>query len=196
MTNDTKSRLNRRLILTLGTVKEMSKATPTKPSRLTPANADATEVRLAAYLDILDHPGHLVRRLHQISVSIFLRHSQEFDLTNIQYASLAVIELFPGIDQRGLGRAVALDRQTVSNVVRRLDEKGLIQRKQKNKRTDSLFLTGASRALLQIMRTRMSVVDDIILMPLTGKERDTFMALLRKLVTSNNALSRAPYEGS
>jgi DNA-binding MarR family transcriptional regulator len=158
--------------------------------------AEASEPSLAAYLDILDHPGHLIRRLHQISVSVFLSHSQEFDLTHVQYASLSVIELFPGIDQRRLGKAVALDRQTVSNVVQRLDEKGLIERKQKDKRTNSLFLTGAAKALLQIMRLRIGVVDEIIMAPLSKKEREVFMDLLRRLVTTNNNLSRAPYEGA
>jgi DNA-binding MarR family transcriptional regulator len=147
----------------------------------------------STYLKILDHPGHLIRRLHQISVSVFTKAAEEYDVTQVQYAALTVVELLPGVDQSRLGNAVALDRQTISNVVQRLCEKGLLERRQKNKRTNALFLTGASRALLRVVRNKIGKVDDTLLAPLTDRERDQFMKSLRKLVNSNNKLSRAPY---
>src|SRR5690606_17978471 len=75
------------------------------------------------------HPGHLVRRLHQICVSVFLDEARDFQLTHIQYAALQAIHHTPGIDQVSLGRMVALDRQTTSNVIKRLAEKGLVEKK-------------------------------------------------------------------
>ncbi|MGH6989748.1 MAG: MarR family winged helix-turn-helix transcriptional regulator [Stellaceae bacterium] len=149
---------------------------------------------MARQLEIFDHPGHLIRRLHQISVSVFLNEAKPYGLTQVQYASLQAIEFYSGIDQRRLGKVVALDRQTVSNVVQRLCEKGLVDRKQKDKRTSALYLTGAAKALLEVMRPRIEVVDQIILAPLAESERTTLMSLLNKLVDLNNALSRAPRE--
>jgi DNA-binding MarR family transcriptional regulator len=127
---------------------------------------------------------------------VFLEAAKEYKLTNIQFAILLTVEQSPGIDQARLGRLVALDRQTTSNVVTRLAQYGLIERKSKNKRTHALQITGAARALIQVMRPRMAGIDDTILGPLSADEREVLMGLLKKLVTSNNELSRAPAVGS
>jgi DNA-binding MarR family transcriptional regulator len=138
------------------------------------------------------HPGYLVRRLHQICVSVFLNKSNEYGLTHIQYAALQAVQFSPGIDQARLGRLIATDRQTTSNVVSRLSKSHLLQRKQKDKRTNALYLTGAAKALIQVMQPYVPEIDDTILKPLSAKERITFMRLLTKLVSVNNDLSRAP----
>ncbi len=143
-------------------------------------------------LKILDRPGPLIRRLHQIAVSVFLTHGREFDLTPIQYGSLQLVAMFPGIHQAGLGDLLALDRQTVSNVVQRLTDKGLIDRRVRNGRTNALYTTGSAKALIKVMRERLSEVDDVILGPLDESEKKIFMDLLKKLVDENNDLSRAP----
>ena len=145
------------------------------------------------HFEALSHPGHLVRRLHQICVGVFLDVAKDFQLTHVQYATLVAINHRPGIDQASLGRLIALDRQTTSNVVTRLCQKGLIERKQKDKRTSALYLLGAAKALMEVMESRTKMIDEAILKPLTGSERDTFMALLIKLVNVNNELSRVPY---
>ena len=41
-------------------------------------------------------PGHLVRRLHQIAVSIFLEQTRGFRITPVQYSALSAIRAFPG----------------------------------------------------------------------------------------------------
>jgi DNA-binding MarR family transcriptional regulator len=138
------------------------------------------------------HPGYLVRRLHQICVSVFLDISSEYGLTHIQYAALQAVQFAPGIDQARLGRLIATDRQTTSNVVSRLSEKGLLQRKQKDKRTNALYLTGSAKALIRVMQPHVPEIDDTILKPLSATERTVFMRLLTKLVSANNDLSRAP----
>ncbi len=139
------------------------------------------------------HPGHLVRRLHQICVAVFLDAAKDYNLTHVQFATLVAIERFPEIDQTRVGKLVALDRQTISNVMTRLSQKGLIERKQKDKRTNSLQITGAARALIEVMQPRVQSIDDIILGPLSESEKEVFMTLLQKLVAGNNELSRAPH---
>jgi DNA-binding MarR family transcriptional regulator len=139
-----------------------------------------------------EHPGYLVRRLHQICVSVFLDKASEYGLTHIQYAALQAVQFVPAIDQARLGRLIATDRQTTSNVVSRLTEKGLLQRKKKDKRTNALYLTGAAKALIRVMQPHVPEIDDTILKPLSATERTVFMRLLTKLVSANNDLSRAP----
>jgi DNA-binding MarR family transcriptional regulator len=146
-----------------------------------------------AVFEPMKHPGHLVRRLHQICVSVFLTKSREYDLTHLQYAALLAVKFAPGIDQAKLGGLIAIDRQTTSYVVSRLAEKGLLQRKQKNKRTNALYLTGPARALIRVMQQHEPEIDEMILKPLDEAERAIFMQLLLKLVNANNELSRAPH---
>jgi DNA-binding MarR family transcriptional regulator len=153
----------------------------------TPAHGEAP-------FDPIAHPGYLVRRLHQICVSVFLDAAQDSNLTHIQFAALVAILHFPGIDQGRLGKLIALDRQSTSNVITRLSHRYLVERRQKDKRTLALYLTKRATRLLEVMRPRIKTIDDTILMPLAAKERKTFMALLTKLVSHNNDLSRAPYE--
>ena len=76
-------------------------------------------------------PGHLIRRLHQISVAVFSEHvaAAGLNLTSVQYAALSAIAASPGIDQATLAGSIAYDRVTIGGVVDRLVQKGLIDRR-------------------------------------------------------------------
>lgn len=139
-----------------------------------------------------ERPGHLVRRLHQICISIFLQHSADLKLTAVQFATLVAIGDRPGVDQITIGRTIALDRQSVSNVVNRLVTHGLVDKHARDKRAKALYLTQAGHDIIDQMSQRTDEIDETILAPLSPAERKTFMALLGKLVDGNNALSRAP----
>src|ERR1051325_9563158 len=102
--------------------------------------------------DILyDKPGHLIRRLQQIAVAIFMDEAKAFDITPVQYAALLAIDLHPGIDQTTLVNIVAFDKSTIGEVLERLTAKGLVQRLQgkKDRRTKVLKTTPAGRQLLR-----------------------------------------------
>lgn len=161
--------------------------------RATPAAVPAGEAT-ELHFEPMNHPGHLVRRLHQICVAVFLDAAKDYNITHVQYATLKAIERFPGVDQTRVGKLVALDRQTTSNVVTRLQQNGLIERTRKDKRTYALHITGPGRALIEVMQPRIAEIDEVILGPLSPDERQTLMSLLQKLVNSNNELSRAPLE--
>lgn len=145
-----------------------------------------------AQQELSKHPGHLIRRLNQISVSIFLREASKYDLTQLQYAALVVVDANPGIDQGRLGRIAALDRQTVSTVVKRLTEKGLVRQEAKDRRSKALYVTGSGKALYHVMDGRLDGVDKTLLGAITPKEQKIFMETLKKMVENLNDLSRAP----
>lgn len=168
---------------------------------MTASRRKATEAKIASD-DVLEaevqggllaHPGNYIRRLHQISVAVFLEQTAEHKITQVQFAALETVNFAPGIDQAKLGKLIALDRQTISNVVRRLCEKGLLIKKQKDGRTSELHVTPAARKVLAAMRPQARGVGDIVLSPLSKAERQIFAKLLVKVVEENNALSRAPY---
>ena len=137
-------------------------------------------------------PGHLVRRLHQICVSVFLNEAEDLNLTALQFAALKGIEKSPGIEQISLARSIAIDRQTASNVLGRLEKRGLIRKHDKDKRTKALFLTPKGEAIIRAMAGRTEKIDELILSPLNKAERAHFLDTLLRLVDTNNELSRAP----
>lgn len=146
--------------------------------------------------DLQETPGHLIRRLHQISVAIFAARTAEagFDLTPVQFAALVTIDQHPQIDQVTLAGLIAYDKATIGGVVDRLGQKGLIVRKvsRQDRRARELELTEAGRALVAEVTPVVAEVQDQTLDGLSAEERDAFLSLLRKATDAGNDLSRAP----
>jgi DNA-binding MarR family transcriptional regulator len=144
-------------------------------------------------LDLHEHPGHLLRRAQQISVSIFHDEIQG-ELTPVQYALLRTLAARPGIDQVTLAGLVAIDTSTGAAVCARLEEKGLLERKviPHNRRQRALTITPEGAALLKRLDPAVHRLRERLLAPLTEREQKQFMRLLDKLVIENNDQSRAP----
>lgn len=149
-------------------------------------------------IDIDLQPGHAIRRLHQISVGVFLQEMAELGLTPVQYAALQVVANQPGVDQRTLARSIALDASTTGGVVDRLEARGWLERRTspEDRRARLLFITEAGLQGLSDAIPGMLRAQEQILAPLTERQREEFMRLLMILVTQNNALSRAPSDRS
>ena len=147
-------------------------------------------------VDIDDQPGHNIRRLHQISVGIFLQELGEMGITPVQYAALQTVANHPGIDQRTLARTIALDTSTTGGVIDRLEARGCLERRtsSEDRRARQLFLTEAGNLALTNAVPAMLRAQDQILGPLSERQRAEFMKLLRLLVNTNNEHSRAPSE--
>jgi MarR family transcriptional regulator, lower aerobic nicotinate degradation pathway regulator len=151
-----------------------------------------------AAIDIDQQPGHAIRRLHQISVGIFLQETGDLGVTPVQYAALQTVGNQPGIDQRTLARNIALDASTTGGVVDRLEARGWLERRTspEDRRARQLALTPAGEQVLVDTVPAMLRAQDQILAPLTERQRAEFMRLLQLLITQNNALSRAPSEST
>ena len=143
---------------------------------------------------IYDQPGHLIRRLQQIAVALFMAETKAFDITPIQYVALLAIRLHPGLDQTALVNLIALDRSTVGDVVTRLESKTLIRRAAgpEDRRTKVMYVTASGRQMLRKLDARTRSVEKLILGPLTTDERPVFVAMMKRLVHINNEHSRAP----
>lgn len=163
----------------------MRKGWPAMRSRTRPADIDLDEL-----------PGHHIRRLHQIAVSIFLQETEALGVTPVQYAALQAVANQPGVDQRTLARSIGLDTSTLAGVIDRLEARGLVQRNASpdDRRVRLLTATGDGVEVLAAVVPAMHKAQTRILAPLAAGERREFMRLLRKLVSANNELSRAPSE--
>ena len=147
-------------------------------------------------VDLYEHPGHLLRRAQQISVSIF--HDElGGDVTPVQYAVLRTLSQHPGIDQVSLAGLVAIDTSTGATVCVRLEEKGLLLREiiPHNRRQRALRLTPAGEQMLAQSIPGAQRLRKRLLEPLSQDEQEQFMYLLSKLVRLNNTQSRAPLAG-
>ncbi|PVY60427.1 MarR family transcriptional regulator [Pusillimonas noertemannii] len=139
-------------------------------------------------------PGNFARRLHQISVAIFLQETEPFGITPVQFAALQSVLANPDIDQRTLAGAIGQDASTTTGVVNRLEGRGLLQRRPSptDRRAFCLTITEQGRELLQAATPAVLRSQELLLEPLPEHERAEFMRLIAVLVNGNNSLSRAP----
>jgi DNA-binding MarR family transcriptional regulator len=144
--------------------------------------------------DLYQKPGHLIRRAQQIAVSIFLEECAVLDMTPVQYAAMIAIRENPGIDATRLSALVAFDRSTLSNVLERLESKGLIRRmgRSGDKRVKVLHLSPIGESALKEAEPLVTKAQERILAPLAPGDREIFVRMLSQLVELNNDASRAP----
>jgi DNA-binding MarR family transcriptional regulator len=141
-------------------------------------------------------PGYLIRRLQQMAVSIFLEETAKFEITPVQYAALAGVAAYPGIDQLRLANAIGFDRTTISGVIDRMEAKALLERRAstKDRRAKELHITSKGQRLLAEIEVATEVVQIRILEPLTRPQQKEFLQSLETLVLSHNATSRVPMD--
>ncbi len=154
----------------------------TRPSIPPPrAPSDVRPVPAAPPIPLQSEPGHLIRRAHQLAVSLF-RDAHGSQVTPVQYAILCALQDNPGIDQVTLAERVALDTSTTADIATRLEAKGWIARALLPRRQRSLSLTPDGEAVLADMRPRVAPMYHKLLAPLEPAEQDELLRLLRKLV--------------
>ena len=141
-----------------------------------------------------DRPGHLIRRLHQIHVAMFLEECAAYSLTPVQYAVMTVLAVQPGLDQISIANEAAIDRTNVADVLARLEERGIVNREVSpaDRRMKLAVLTDEGARITRDMEAAMQRAQDRFLAPLSAERRAEFMVLLDQLVEANNAFSRAP----
>jgi len=146
--------------------------------------------------DIIDKPGHLARRFQQIATAIFHAEVEEagYDLTPVQYAALSMIGSHAGIDQVTLAGLIAYDRTTITGVVDRLVQKGLVVRRASatDRRARALQITDEGRRVLRGIEPAVEAAQRTMLRGLSADEVKNFLRLLRKAIAAGNELSRAP----
>lgn len=129
-------------------------------------------------------PGHLIRRLHQLSTQVFMTRMREagFDLTPVQFAALDALSDRPGTDQARLAQAIGKDKATVGAVADRLEQKGLVTRQAStsDKRALKLTLTPAGEELLEKTAPIVEELQKELLPGLNPEEYRQFIELATK----------------
>jgi DNA-binding MarR family transcriptional regulator len=141
-------------------------------------------------------PGFMLRRAHQIAVSIFLEETGVLGITTTQYGVMVLLRSRPGIDQATLARMMGLDRSTTGLVVGKLEESGYVTRglDGADRRRKTLKLSAAGAGILKKLSAPASEASKRILAPFNATEKKQFLALLERVVTTYNEVVRAPLE--
>lgn len=134
---------------------------------------------------ILDHQvQHLLRRAHQRASSIFLTVLADAQLTPTQFFAMARLHETGKLSQNRLGRKAAMDPATIQGVIRRLQERGFIERlpDPNDRRRMVLSLSPLGQQTVSALLSDAKRIGGEILAPLGPEERETFVSLLKKLV--------------
>lgn len=137
--------------------------------------------------DLDSMPGHLIRRVHQISTAIFAEECAKAGLTSVQFAALTAIRENPNVDATRLSSLIAFDRSTLGNVLERLEAKGWILRGSSphDKRIKVLRLSAAGSKVLDGVKPAVRRVQQRLLEPLEPGQRTEMIRLLEQLIRSH-----------
>jgi len=146
--------------------------------------------------DLYRRPGFMIRRAHQIAVSLFLEETGELGITNRQYGILFALKHRPGIDQISVARLLGLDRSTTGMVIKKLEQAGLVGRTvgARDRRRTNLTLTRAGERMLERLAEPAQRAQTRVLSAFTPAERAQFLALLEKLIHRFNDTTRVPLD--
>lgn len=145
----------------------------------------ASENQAAGGKDFFVHamPGHLVRRLQQIAVRLFVEEVGA-EPTPVQFAALCAVADRPNIGQAALASLIGYDRATIGGVIDRLEQRGLIVRipSAADRRANALALTPTGHALIETVSGKVEKVQRSLLAPLNEVERSLFQNMCLKIL--------------
>ncbi len=144
---------------------------------------------------LLDRPGFLIRRLHQIHCSLFLEETRRFNITPVQYSLLTALAERGELDQVGLATEIGLERTSVAEVIQRLEARGLVSRRrsESDRRVKRVRLERKGRALIKRVDEAAQRAHDRTIEALPEPERAALMSQLVRLVEANNDKGQAPF---
>ena len=133
-------------------------------------------------------PGFLIRRLHQIHVSLFQKECAAFDITPLQYSLLTALATRRTADQTTLAADVALDRTTTTGALKRLQLRKFIERAilDQDRRAQICRLTKKGRALLQNMERSARIAHLETVSDLSKADQKRFIAMMQKIVVARS----------
>ncbi|WP_431980375.1 MarR family winged helix-turn-helix transcriptional regulator [Streptomyces qinglanensis] len=161
----------------------MADKTPEGTPAAAPGAPSAPAVLTAA-------PGYQVRRLYQAYLAGWSRTVGP-TLTGPQFAVLATVEVSPGCDQSSLASAVALDTSTMADLARRLEDRGLLERRTPaaDGRRKLLFLTAEGERALREADGRARELNERLLAPYEPADRERLLRELTALADDWERLS-------
>lgn len=140
------------------------------------------------------YPIGLARRFYQIATAATAEvHEQEqTGLRHLEFGVMVRVHDTPGLDQNSLAEWMSLDRTTISTLVFRLEQQGLIERavNDADRRARILKLTRTGRALHDRIRQKTVTAQQRILSVLSPAERRSLLEMLTRVIEANQTYVR------
>ena len=147
-------------------------------------------------IDLNRSPSHLLHRVLQMALDLFVEEAGPGAVTQRQFAVLAAVAADEGPTQSRLVKATGIDRSTLADMVARMIEKGLLTRERsvKDARANSVGLTDLGRHTLSDMTPKVAAADSRLLAHLSAGKRDSFIKLLREFIRSGEETQEGTLE--
>lgn len=129
-------------------------------------------------------PGYLLRR---VSTGLMAELSGELDALDLrptEASILIIIESGPGATQSEIGRVLNIQRANMTPLASRLEERGLICRRQVDGRSNGLVLTAKGAVLAAKAHEIMARCEKDMLERVPREYRKAFVQALQALVES------------
>lgn len=127
---------------------------------------------------------HLLHRAGQCADELFAANVGLSDLTPRQFAVLKAVTTVEEPSQTTLVEMTGIDRSTLADIVRRLVDKGLLQRKRtrRDARMYAVRLTDKGAEILKSAEPAAQATDDRLLSALPQRERQSFLDALSRII--------------
>lgn len=155
---------------------------PSEPAQALDRDEAAIAYARSGY-DLDTHAAFAVRKVHQKATLIFQNIMGMDNLSPPQFAALASILKHGAISQNHLGRMTSMDPSTISVVVKKLINDGLVHRS-KSKSDQRLSVLTLTKQGLSFTIERLkgsNEVSERLLAPLTDQEKSAFLEMLLKI---------------
>ena len=128
--------------------------------------------------------SHLLRRAHFAAESAFPAAYPGLEVTSRQLALLFAINRKPGSSQTDLAEAVGFDANTFSDLAKRSERKGLLERirSPEDRRAFGLYLTDAGRAMVAQAAALTPAYQARVAQRLSDEQARHLVVLLHKLL--------------
>lgn len=132
--------------------------------------------------DVLRDIGKIARALDSIANIEF----KDFQLSKGQYLYLIRISENPGIIPDKLAEMIKVDRTTAARAIKKLEEKGFVEKKDdsENKKIRRLFVTSEGAELVPIIKLENDYSNQIALQNLSEQEITAFAETLKTVVAN------------
>lgn len=135
------------------------------------------------YDELPTYFGYLLRRTQATIFRDFERSLGDIGLTPGAFGLLMLIRANPGITQMDLANAFGIDKSTLTPVLNRLEESGLVRRKQlaHDRRYNALFFEEAREEYFARARLRVRDFEQSVADRLSPDEQRELVRLIDKL---------------
>ncbi|MEC7490954.1 MAG: MarR family transcriptional regulator [Pseudomonadota bacterium] len=155
--------------------------------------ADSLKEKLKSF-SLNNAPGHLIRRSQQRAVDLFVDEVGENGPNPRQFSVLLNVFQNPGMSQTALVEASGIDRSTLTEVLRRMIDRGMISksRTKEDQRANALIITNAGLKLLEDAYEATVRAQRNILAPLSAADRKLAIKVLTALAGFGNKPGEDP----